>query len=61
MSDIYPVHIAVYEHKGAVLRGLSREFMRHTSVLVEIDENDFDVYHAQGTPGLGLRYRYIQH
>ena len=61
MSGAYQLYVAVYEHKGPILKGLTREFMRHTSVLVKIKENDFDVYHVQGTPGIGLRYHFVHH
>ena len=56
MSDTFELDIAVYEHKGEILKGLSRQFMRHVSVLVKIDNDNFNIYHVQGTPGIGLRY-----
>ena len=53
-ADHYVVHVAVYEHKGFIIPPFSREFMRHSSILVEVDSGKFDVYHVTGTPGVGL-------
>ena len=63
MSKTHALYIAVFEHKGAVLQGLTREFMRHTGIWEKVDdedENTFNIYHVQGTPGIGLQYRPVR-
>ena len=62
MSDqsSFAVFVAVYEHKGAILPGLTRQFMRHSSILVEVDNGCFDVLHVTGTPGIGLTYNPVR-
>ena len=57
----HALYIAVFEHKGDVFQGLTRAFMRHTSVMEKVKDNDFNIYHVQGTPGIGLRYLPVQH
>ncbi|KAF2426479.1 hypothetical protein EJ08DRAFT_651743 [Tothia fuscella] len=55
-SELYNLYVAIYEYKGRLIPGLTRQFMRHTSVLIEVDESMFDTYHVTGTPGIGLTY-----
>jgi hypothetical protein len=50
------LYVTVYEYDGNIFPGLTREFMRHTAILVNAGENIFDTYHVTGTPGIGLTY-----
>jgi hypothetical protein len=53
-------YIAVYEHKGGLFGGYSRNFMRHSSIVVEMGNGTFDCFHVTGTPGIGLTYSCVQ-
>jgi hypothetical protein len=50
------VYVTVYEHKGTIFPGFTREFMRHSSILVDKGDGLFDVFHVTGTPGIGLTF-----
>lgn len=50
------VYVTVYEYKGPIWPQFTREFMRHSGILVEQPDGSFDCYHVTGTPGIGLRY-----
>lgn len=52
----FAVYVAVFEHKGGIFPGLTREFMRHSSVVAHVGDAAFDTYHVRGTPGIGLTY-----
>ena len=55
-TNSLPVYVTVYEYKGAIWPEFTREFMRHSSILVEQPDGTFDCFHVTGTPGIGLRY-----
>jgi hypothetical protein len=50
------VFVTVYEHKGPILPGLNREFMRHSGIAVKRQDGLFDIFHVIGTPGIGLTF-----
>ena len=50
------VYVTVYEYKGVLWPQFTREFMRHSGILVEQPDGKFDCFHVTGTPGIGLRY-----
>lgn len=43
--------------------GLTRQFMRHSGIMVQPDANvnNFNVHHVIGTPGVGLTYEFKEH
>jgi len=50
------VYVTVYEYKGTLWPQFTREFMRHSGIMVEQPDGKFDCFHVTGTPGIGLRY-----
>jgi hypothetical protein len=54
--DHLAVYVVVYEHKGPLFPGYTREFMRHSSILIGKGDGFFDIFHLVGTPGIGLTF-----
>lgn len=50
------LYVTVYEHKGIIIRPFTRNFMRHSGIMVKQPDESFDCFHVTGTPGIGLRY-----
>ncbi|KAF2256578.1 hypothetical protein BU26DRAFT_558029 [Trematosphaeria pertusa] len=53
------VYVTVYEHKGEIYRGYTREFLRHSGIVVDNGDHSFDVFHVTGTPGIGLTFHRV--
>jgi len=60
-NNYLAAYVAVYEHKGGLFGGYSRNFMRHSSIVVDRCDGTFDYFHVTGTPGIGLTFSCIQH
>jgi hypothetical protein len=58
--DQLAVYVAVYEHKGFLFPGYTREFMRHSSILISKGDGSFDIFHVTGTPGVGLTFSIVR-
>jgi hypothetical protein len=58
--DQLAVYVVVYEHKGLLFPGYTREFMRHSSILIGKGDGFFDVFHVTGTPGIGLTFSIVR-
>jgi len=54
--DYLAVYVTVYEHKGLIFPGYTREFMRHSAITVDKEDGSFPVFHVTGTPGIALTY-----
>jgi hypothetical protein len=52
--DHLAVSVTVYEYKGEIYRGYTREFLRHSGIVVDNGDGSFDVFHVNGIPGIGL-------
>ncbi|KAF2177533.1 hypothetical protein K469DRAFT_719746, partial [Zopfia rhizophila CBS 207.26] len=53
------VYVTVYEHKGEIYRGYTREFLRHSGIVVDNGDNTFEIFHVTGTPGIGLTFHRV--
>ena len=55
------VYVAVYEAEGVPREGFTRQFMRHSSIVVQpyYNINQFFEYHVKGKPLERLTYEYI--
>lgn len=56
----HALYVAVYEHSGSLIPSYAREFMRHSSILVKLDNDLFSVHHVTGTPGIGMTYENVE-
>lgn len=59
-NNYLAAYVAVYEYRGALFGGYSRQFMRHSSIVVDRGNGSFDCFHVTGTPGIGLTYSCVQ-
>jgi hypothetical protein len=57
--DHLAVSVTVYEYKGDILHGYTREFLRHSGIVVDNGDGSFDVFHVNGTPGIGLTFHRV--
>jgi hypothetical protein len=57
--DHLAVSVTVYEYKGEIYRGYTREFLRHSGIVVDNGDGSFDVFHVNGIPGIGLTFHRV--
>jgi hypothetical protein len=55
--DTNAVFVTVYEKKGIIMPGFTRERSRHSSIVVGRGDT-YDIFHLRGTPGIGLTFHH---
>jgi hypothetical protein len=57
--DHLAVFVTVYEYNGEIPHGYTREFLRHSGIVVNNGDGSFDVFHVNGFPGIGLTFHRV--
>ena len=50
--------VLVCEHNGALFADFTRQFMRHSALVLRRDAAISEIFHVKGTPGVGLTFNH---